>query len=62
MESTPPRPPNLSELAEMGERAKERMHAQRAEAEVTAARRSSGLGGAGIRARLGTLMRRWQGR
>lgn len=29
MDSTPPRPPNLSELAEMGERAKERMIAQR---------------------------------
>jgi hypothetical protein len=62
MESTPPRPPNLSELAEMGERAKERMHAQRASAEVAAARRSSGVGGTGIRARLGTILRRLQGR
>jgi hypothetical protein len=62
MESTPPRPPNLSELAEMGERAKERMHAQRATAEVAAARRAAAVGGTGIRTRLGAILRRLQER
>ena len=62
MDSTPPRPPNLSELSEMGERAKERMVAQRAAADVEAARRASSAGGAGIGSWIETLFRRLRGR
>jgi hypothetical protein len=62
MDSTPPRPPNLSELAEMGERSKERMVAQRAADDVASARRASGAAGAGIVSRIGARLRRLLGR
>ena len=58
MESTPPRPPNLSELSEMGERAKERMHAQLLANEVAAAQRSSREDASGIAGRVGRWLRR----
>jgi hypothetical protein len=62
MDSTPPRPPNLSELAEAGERAKERMQAQRAAAEAATGRRASSDGDSGIGSRIGELLRRIRGR
>ena len=42
LDSTPPRPPNLSELAEMGERARERMQAQRAAGQISRGRSDPG--------------------
>jgi hypothetical protein len=61
MDSTPPRPPNLSELAEAGERARERMQAQKAAAEASARRRASAAGGTGIGSRIGDWLRRIRG-
>ena len=59
MDSTPPRPPNLSERSEMGERATERMQAQRlaSEAEAAADQRSSGEDVIGIAGRIGRWLR-----
>ena len=48
MDAPPPRPPNLSELAEAGERAIERMQAQKRAADASAARRASGADGPGM--------------
>jgi hypothetical protein len=58
MDAPPPRPPNLSELAEAGERAIERMQAQKRAADASAARRASGADGPGIWSRIVDWLRR----
>jgi hypothetical protein len=60
LDSTPPRPPNLSELAEMGERARERVHHQLAAQELEDRLREDDPD-RGIRAGLAKLFRRLRG-
>ena len=57
MDSTPPRPPNLSELSEMGERTQERIQHQLAVQEVED-RLHEDDPDRGIRAGLARLLRR----
>jgi hypothetical protein len=59
-DSTPPRPPNLSESAEMGERARERMQHQLAAQELEDRLREDDPD-RGIRAGLARLLRRVRG-
>jgi hypothetical protein len=60
LDSTPPRPPNLSELTEAGERARERMHHQLAVQELED-RLHEDDPDRGIRAGLARLLRRVRG-
>ena len=60
MESTPPRPPNLAELAEIGERAQERMQHQLAAQELKDQLHEDDPD-RGIRAGLARLVRRVRG-
>jgi hypothetical protein len=59
-DTTPTRPPNLSEHAEMGERVKERMHHQLAAQEL-ARQLQADRPARGIRAGLARLLRRVRG-